>query len=257
MEFQVLDALIDRQLVQQEVQRLELDITDTELERALSDIARQNGLEREQLQQEIQRSGLAWDSYLDEIRSSLREMKFNQQVLSPRVSVREDELRDLYRRSVADYTDPPRVHLQGLFVPFSDPDTPESRAQGLAVVAQARKDILAGTPFADLASRLSVEPYASRGGDMGMFARGELVAELDGPAFSMSQGELSQPIVTAQGVFLLRVLEIVESTPPTFDDLKEQLRTRIMEGKMQDAREQWLAQARRRAALKILLEPAG
>ena len=255
LEIEVLDVLIGRRLVEQEMRRLDLDVTDQDVERALGDIARQNGLDRAQLQSEVEASGLAWDDYLDELGENLREMKFNQQVLSPRITVRDDELRDAYRRSIASFTGPEQATLRVIFLAI-DPGAAEEEHQ--AVLAQAlelRERVAAGADFGDLAAEHSAEPYASRRGEMGSFQQGELVGELGRPAFSTPVGQVAEPISTAQGVFLMQVVDRVQPDPPAFEEVQDRLRSRLMEEKFEEAREQWLLQARRRSAVKVLLEP--
>ena len=56
-EIEVLDSLIKRHLISQEIAKLGLDVTDVELDRTVDDIARRNGLERDQLRSEVEKSG--------------------------------------------------------------------------------------------------------------------------------------------------------------------------------------------------------
>ena len=93
-ELEVLDELINRTLVDQEVERLELQVTEEELDRSIDDIARQNGINLERLRYEVERSGMSWEAYRSEIEQQLQFMKFNQTVIAPRITVPEDELEE-------------------------------------------------------------------------------------------------------------------------------------------------------------------
>ncbi len=257
LELEVLDVIIGRRLVEQEMRRLELDVTDADIERALSDIARQNGLEREQLRSEVEASGMTWESYREELVNNLREMKFNQQVLGPRITVRQDELRDAYRRSAKALSGPESIALQAIFLPYPADSDPDAKNAILAQAQALRQQAAAGADFAELAAQHSAEPYASRRGEMGNFNRGELVGELDRAAFESPVGDVAEPVVSAQGVFLLRPAERIAAEPPSFEEVENQLRQQLMEDKFSAAREHWLIQARRRSAVEVLLEPAG
>ncbi len=254
LELEVLDVLIGRRLVEQEMRRLELDLTDSDFERALSDIARQNGLDRERLQAEVEASGMVWDAYLEELRENLRQMKFNQSVLAPRITVREDELLAAYRRSTSALAGPEQAHLQTMLLPFPADATDEQKAEVHSQALAVREQALAGTSFAELAAQHSAEPYASRRGEMGTFRQGELVGTLDTPAFETPVGSVAPPIVTPQGVFLLHVVSRGQPEPPPFEEVRSQLEQQLMEEKYDDAHEQWLVQARRRSSVKVLLE---
>jgi parvulin-like peptidyl-prolyl isomerase len=97
-ELEVLDSLVMNKLIEQEIVRLGHDVTEEEFQGALSDISQSNGLGVDQLRSEVERSGLKWEDYEVEIRQSLRQMKFNQLVLQPRITIDEAALLDSYRR---------------------------------------------------------------------------------------------------------------------------------------------------------------
>lgn len=255
-ELEVLDALVARRLIEQEMRRLSLDVTDADMERAIADICQQNGMERAQLKVEVERSGITWDAYENELRSNIREAKFNQQVLGPRISVREDEVQDYYRRHLAEIAGPARLRILAILVPIPAGADVPARQAALEKARALRTTILEGRDFAAVAREASVEPFASRGGEMGLFRKGDLMPEMDEAVFALPLGGVTEPISTTQGYFLLKVAERVAAQAPPFDDVKGQLQQKLMEEKVNDAREQWLAQARRRAAVKTLLEPS-
>ena len=62
-----------------------------------------------------------------------------------------------------------------------------------------------GADFADMAMRESQDPgSASRGGDLGWFGSGMMVAEFDSVAFALKDGELSKPFATAFGYHIIK-----------------------------------------------------
>ncbi len=254
LELEVLDVLIGRRLVAQEMRKLGIEVGDQEIERALADIARQNGLDREQLRIEVEGSGMLWDAYLEELTENLREMMFNQSVLAPRITIREDELRDAYRRGASSLAGPEQAELQTMLLAYPPEATDEQMAEILEQANTLRAQALEGAVFADLAAEHSAEPYASRRGQMGTFRQGELVGTLDRPAFETAVGSVAEPIVTPQGVFLLHVVSRGQPDAPPFEELKDRLAQQLMELKYDEAREQWEVQARRRASVKVLLE---
>ena len=97
-ELDVLEELIRRELIKQEIERLNMDVTQAELDGAMEDVAKSNGLSFEQLKTEIERSGMTWEKYRTEMKENLRQMKFRQLVLQPRIQVDDAVLQDLYRR---------------------------------------------------------------------------------------------------------------------------------------------------------------
>lgn len=243
LEIEVLDALIGRRLIEQEIQQLSLDVTEAELERALSNIARQNNIERSRLQAEIEAAGLSWENYLEELKGSLRDMKFNQAVLGSRISVREDEILAAYRTFKTQYQGPTIASLQTILLPVSE----EALAHDL------KKRIESGEDFGDLAAQNSQEPYGSQRGEMGSFKEGELMQEINDPVFASAKNGIVGPIVTRGGIFLIKVVDVQKGGVPELEEVREQITQEITASRYEEAREQWLIQARKRSAVSILI----
>ena len=253
-EIEVLDSLIKRHLISQEISKLGLDVTDVELDRTVDDIARRNGLERDQLRLEVEKSGMPWQQYRSELKENLRQAKFTQAVIQPRINVNEDELLDAYNRAVASGARPQLADLGAIFLAFP-PDADEAaKAERRATAAKIQEEFAAGKPFAELAAQYDQGPYGPNGGKMGTYKQGELVAELDGPAFSTPVGSLTPPIETSQGIFLLTVFQLTSEPPQSYEAMKESLTQQVYADRIEDETDQWYRQARRRAAVLVKLE---
>ena len=67
-------------------------------------------------------------------------------------------------------------------------------------------------------------------------------------------GEVSQPLVTEGGAFLLRYAEEAPAQVPPMESILPQLQGELMMAKIESEREVWLVQARRKASVEIKLE---
>ncbi len=74
-----------------------------------------------------------------------------------------------------------------------------------AKLEAARKQLVEGANFEDVARSVSEDPSAARGGDLGEFGRGKLVKPLEEAAFSQAVGEIGPVIETRFGYHLLKV----------------------------------------------------
>ncbi len=64
-----------------------------------------------------------------------------------------------------------------------------------------------GENFADLAKNHSSCPSGAKGGDLGIFRPGEMVAEFDAVVFNEEVGKVHGPVKTDFGYHLLEVLK--------------------------------------------------
>ncbi len=85
-------------------------------------------------------------------------------------------------------------------------ETPDARAKA---IADSIYNLAAGgADFAALARRFSEDPgSAQRGGSLGWFGRGRMVAPFDSAAFAMSPGQISKPVRTNFGYHIIRTDE--------------------------------------------------
>jgi len=64
--------------------------------------------------------------------------------------------------------------------------------------------IMTGADFAELAKEYSQDNSAQKGGDLGWFARGQMVKEFDSLSFSMKKDEISEPFRTQFGWHIIK-----------------------------------------------------
>lgn len=108
------------------------------------------------------------------------------------------------------------------------------------VVAEELHEQLAGGPdFATLARRYSGDPGSGpRGGDMGTFGRGEMLAPVDEAVFGLRPGQLSGPVETPLGYHLLR-LDALEV--PDLEEVGAEFRRRIQQERIARAETEYVS----------------
>jgi parvulin-like peptidyl-prolyl isomerase len=115
-------------------------------------------------------------------------------------------------------------------------DKEPTEAEALAKAQDLRKQILAGADFATLAKANSDDPGSgAKGGDLGTFRHGQMVAPFDQAAFSIAIGEVSEPVKTQFGYHLIK---ITSRTSKTFDEVKPQIEKELKPKLTKDAMDQ-------------------
>ena len=253
-ELEVVESLVQRRLISQEITRLGLDVTDLEMDRTVDDIASRNGMDRDTLRAEVEKTGLPWAEYKTELRENLRQMKFNEAVIRPRIAVDEDELLDAYKRLVNSADRPMVAELGAIFLSVPA-DATEAQRDAVRETARATKArIDGGEDFAAVAAEVDQGPYGAQGGKMGSYKKGELVGTLDEVAFSLETGQTSTPIDTPQGVFLLYAFSVAQEGAAEFADVRDKLFDQVYSERIESEVDQWYNGARRQAAVLIKLE---
>ncbi|HEU5171514.1 MAG TPA: peptidyl-prolyl cis-trans isomerase [Gemmatimonadales bacterium] len=150
-----------------------------------------------------------WERYRDEherVKIRLAAVVSRTAVPDSGVAVTPAEIERYYREHRKELERPKTVFSSYVSVPrvpdASDTAAARARADTL------RQEILAGTPFAEVAKRESADTVSGRqGGDLGEWTKGAFDPAFDSAAFSMPLRKLSEPVLSQFGFHLIEVLE--------------------------------------------------
>jgi peptidyl-prolyl cis-trans isomerase D len=102
----------------------------------------------------------------------------------------------------------------------------EARANGVAAIARQ------GADFSELAALHSEDPGSKEnGGDLGWFGRGRMVKEFEDAVFSAKPGEIIGPVKSQFGYHIIRVEAFRPEHQQPFEEVEEQVRSRVVEGR--------------------------
>ena len=225
LQERVLSDLIDAELLLQEaVTDTSVQVTDDEVIQAVEARIRQ---QRRDIPSELDwRNELRREGFLtpEEYRRWLIEQqrrfflreKYLQSLTNTRILVQvqpnDRELRDYFDRqkqtlSPEQRKTPPAISFRQIVVAPRASAT--SRAEARARADSLVKELRAGADFATAARRFSSDPASKdKGGDLGWFRRGVMIAEFERVAFQLRPGVVSEPVETSFGFHIIQVQRI-------------------------------------------------
>ena len=130
--------------------------------------------------------------------------------------------RELYLARKDRYERPEQVLVSHIL--FKN-DNGKSDQELLKEIRQLRQKILSGKLQFDIAAvRYSQDKgSASKGGRLRPFTRGRMVKPFEETAFSLKEGEISQPVKTRFGYHLIKVEKRIPKRVISFDDVRDEL----------------------------------
>jgi len=127
-----------------------------------------------------------------------------------------------YDRDIAGKPGEPEVHASHILV--------ASEADAVAIIAELKK----GGDFAAIAKARSSDPGAAQGGDLGWFKKGDMLPEFADVAFALQPGQITdKPVHTQYGWHVIRVEERRTTTPPPFEQARDELRNQMIQEGLQ------------------------
>lgn len=197
---QVLRNLIDETLQIQAAKTDSIEVTDSEIDRTIDRVARENNQTPEQLAEVLKAHGSSIRSLRRQIRGEIAWARLQQKRIESTVSVGDDEVQAvLDKLNAAKGTDEYRVGEIYLSAPGGD----TSRA--VAVADQILEQLQQGASFAGYARQYSEASTAAVGGDLGWVRPAQLPPQLASVVQQMRPGQISRPVPVPGGVSIVMV----------------------------------------------------
>jgi peptidyl-prolyl cis-trans isomerase SurA len=196
---QVLRRLVDERLQLQEAERLEIAVNDEQVEAALSDLAQQNKMTRDQFVAFLRRKGVLASTIQDQIRAQIAWSIVVSRRLRSSVNISDEEIEEVSDR-ISTGKDAVQHSISEIFLAVDNAQQEdEVRESALRLLSRLQD----GANFGTLAREFSQSASASLGGDLGWVAQGELLSELEQALAAATPGTIIGPLQTTSGFYLL------------------------------------------------------
>ena len=196
---QALNSLIDERLQQQEMDHWKVKVTDSDVDEEIARMAAQSNLKPDQLLSELKRVGVEPATLRAQIAA---ESGWNQLVggrYHSSANVGTAQVDSLMDKVIAD-GQKPQYLVAEIFIDNTTAGSPANALQG---AKQLREQIAAKVaPFQAVARQFSNAPSAANGGDAGWLVSGNIEPSVETVLASLTPGEMSEPIVTKDGVYI-------------------------------------------------------
>lgn len=130
----------------------------------------------------------------------------------------EQDLLGFYEENSQDMMGPDRVHASHIVKHFQS--RPEMEAAYKAIL-DVKMALVEDADFADMAARHSDCP--EDGGDLGWFARGQMVEDFEDVVFAMQPGEVSDVFLTQFGYHIVKLQAREDGELIPLDELRDQI----------------------------------
>lgn len=222
-----LNALIDERLQLQEASsKFKQTMSDGEVDRILTNQARQNGATLQAFFADLREIGVSAQSYRDKTRAEVMWQRIVSGRFGSRVRVNRDQVRAALNRILAN-TNKPQLLISEIFLENENDAASAQTLEGAKTLVQ---QLRAGASFPIVAQQFSFAPSASTGGDMGWITAGELKPEVIPVVETMTAGTISDPIVVRGGVMIVAVREKRAPTPPKSKLKLKEMSTKVAAG---------------------------
>jgi parvulin-like peptidyl-prolyl isomerase len=235
-----LNKLIETELLLQEAEVRSLTVTDEELDREISHL--KEDYPKDTLNEALERIGLKLDEWKEDRKEKLLIDKLIKREVDSVIHVSDDEIREYYDANKDEFQQPLMVRARQIVVGT------EEEADAL------RTRLVRGEDFAEIARLHSLSPDAQSGGDLGVFAKGQMPEVFDEIVFRYRVGSISKVVKSPYGYHIFKVEDRIRPRLQKIEEVRDQIAAAIFQGRQEAFFKDWLDSLKKQARIIIYPE---
>jgi len=254
MKQKVLDSLIARELLKQEVEKKGIKADEAEVNAQLDAVKK--GSSAEDFAKSLKQMNITEKELKDHIASQLATRKLIEQELGPKVKVTPEEAKAFYDGNPDVFKTPAMIRASHILVKMDKGATAEEKAKALEKIKAAQKRIQGGgEDFAKVAKEVSDCPSKENGGDLNFFQKGQMVPPFENAAFALQPGQTSDIVETEFGYHIIKVTDKKDQATVSFDEIKPRIEQHLKIEKMsQQEFPKYVETLKSKAKIEILVK---
>lgn len=242
MREKVISELIVKAILNDEITKNKITVNKEEIEKAEKEVIDRFG-SKEQFTQILKMNGITYDKFKKDIEEEIKLKKYVESIAM--VSIGESEAKKYYDANIDKFKYPKRVRASHILIASNpaqiqmklkeknkditveelEKQTAEAMQENLKKAEAILKKVKnAPTTFAKVAKENSQDTASAiRGGDLGFFAKEEMVEPFANKAFEMSPNTISEIVQTPYGYHIIMVTDRNEAGVLSFEQSKKDI----------------------------------
>ncbi|MBS0345802.1 MAG: peptidylprolyl isomerase [Proteobacteria bacterium] len=206
LQKQVLERQIMERLQIQLANETSLRVDDVTLDRAISRIADNNKLSMTDFRKALEKDGLSWDRFREEIRNEILISRVREREVESRIVISDAEVSNFLAHP-ENVLGQQEFNLSHILIRTPEGATPEQLARVRARADDVAARLARGEPFDKLAASFSDAPDALSGGNLGWRSAERLPSLFAEAVANLKPGETTRILRSAAGFHIVRVVD--------------------------------------------------
>lgn len=271
----VVNELVVRKLLEQEIEKRKIVITDDEQEEALTKIINRYG-SKENLQTALRRNGISNDKFKQDLVNELKIRKLINMLGS--VSVTESEIKDFYKKNPDKFEYPEKVRASHILISANEKEIKDylladdankkltadeldkkiqeemnsQKAKAEKILQEVKKN---PKDFEKIARENSEDVTSGqKGGDLGFFAYNDMVEPFSKAAFSLKPNKVSDLVQTVYGYHIIIVKDRAKAGKLSYEKSKDEIEKYLSTEKQVKLLENLITQLKNNAKIVFVNE---
>jgi len=252
MQNNILDSLIVGELLLQESKKKGIQVKPETVTEQLTNIKKRFPSEAE-FNKALEENKMTESKIKADIERDMAIQQLLEKEVDQKVQITDEESKTFYDTNPQLFQQPERVKASHILIKVDEGATEEKKAEARKKIKEVQQKVQKGEDFAELAKTYSEGPSAPKGGDLGLFGRGQMVKPFEDAAFSLKPNETSDIVETKFGYHLIKVVEEQPAKKVAYADVQERINKHLKDQKLRTERQLYFDKLKKDAKIEKFL----
>jgi peptidyl-prolyl cis-trans isomerase SurA len=248
----VLNTMINDKIAQQQIAKLEIKVSEKDIEESIEQVKRENNLTQEELLEGLKAEGITLEEYKKRIKGEIERFQLVNREVKSKIVVTEQEVKTHYQEHREAYSQAHEVRLGRIFLSVGDMGDREQRVRARDLGAEIVQRVREGEDFSELAKRHSQGPSAADGGDLGWLALANLQQELRERIGKLSAGECTDLMPAPSGFQIIKVVDVKRAGIKSLEEVRDSIYSKLYKEKVEKRYAAWIEELREKSFIKVI-----
>jgi peptidyl-prolyl cis-trans isomerase SurA len=239
----LLKLLVDEKIIDFEVKKNGLLVTEERVAKEISSIAKRQNLSVNQLKQTLTDQGVNFAEYRDFVKKSVERRQLVEKEITSKIKISEQDIVSFYlANNAGGKTQVFEFNIAHILMKKSQ----KKKAEDVAT------QLKSGGNFETLVKQHSTDSDTKNdGGKFGTFTSGEMIASIEKAIVDLKIGETSKVVATPMGLHIFKVLDKKLVKDPAIEKQKQAIYQKLFAEQFKEQLNFWLSQKRKDAIIQI------
>ncbi len=248
---EVIGQLVDRLLIEQRAAQIGIEVSKADIDQAVASIIRNNKITIKKLRHDLRTMGTSEADYRRKIKARILKSRLISFAIRSKIVITDQKVKQYYAHNyTATRIKTTGYHILQMGFLWGAKYRVNTQEEALKNAEYARKKLLAGGNFAELAKELSDLPSAADGGDLGQFKKADMAPYMAKAILAMHVDEISKILQTPVGYQVLELKSAPGHEIPKLADVKDEIKAILYKQEAEKNYQEWLDKLRRKAFIK-------
>ncbi|MFC2149260.1 peptidylprolyl isomerase [Candidatus Auribacterota bacterium] len=247
---EVLKQLISNKLLVQAARKKGIIVNSGEIKGRIASIKERFPSE-EAFETALQMDRMNVDTLEESIEEQLLVRNLIQSELAHKAIISPQDVDRYYKEHVGQFREGEMINTCNILIKHKK-SAEDGSDKAWELINNIKKELGTGNDFEVLAKRYSEGPNAEKGGDMGFFAGGSMMKQIEDVAFSMKVGETSEIVKTGLGYHILYLKARRSPRQVPFREVSKDIERMLFQQKIEDLKAEYVEKLKTKAYIKIM-----